>query len=289
MSNQSSQRRISAVSLISIAREPLFHFLIIGAVLFGVFGLVNDDAFRETDSRVVVSAGRIEQMKNIFAKTWQRPPTAQELKGLVDDFVLEEIYYRQAVAMGIDRDDTVIRRRLRQKFEFLTDDMAAAVAPTDQQLAVYLAANADTFLPDTAYTFEQVYINPEQAGIELETNVVELLAALRAGTAEAGGAGLLPSSFSSAPGRVVDGSFGSGFSEKLDELTVGEWQGPVESGLGLHLVRLDFREEGTLPELAEIRPIVEREWANEKRLETRRMINEQLLADYEVVIEWPTE
>jgi hypothetical protein len=86
------------------------------------------------DNKVVVSAGRIEQLENIFIKTWQRPPTANELKGLVDDFILEEIYYRQAVAMGIDRDDTVIRRRLRQKFEFLTDDMAAASTPSDEEL-----------------------------------------------------------------------------------------------------------------------------------------------------------
>ena len=94
--------------------------------------------------------------------------------------------------------------------------------------------------------------------------------------------------FDRAPGRVVDGSFGSGFSEKLDGLSPGDWQGSIESGLGVHLIRLESREEGTLPELAEIRPLVEREWANEMRLDTRRKINEQLLDIYDVVIEWPT-
>jgi len=158
-----------------LLREPLLHFLLIGALLFVVFGLAQDGMTGRMDNQVVVSAGRIEQLENIFTKTWQRPPSPQELKGMIDDFVLEEIYYRQAVAMGIDRGDTVIRRRLRQKFEFLTDDMAAASVPNDEDLASYLAANADAFAIDTTYTFEQVYFNPDQGGekcsprCELET------------------------------------------------------------------------------------------------------------------------
>ena len=272
-----------------ILREPLLHFLLIGTALFVVFGFVNDRTSGNADTQVVVSAGRIEQLENIFAKTWQRSPTEQELKGLVDDFVLEEIYYRQAVAMGIDRDDTVIRRRLRQKFEFLTDDMAAASVPTDDELANYLAANADVFMTDTTYTFEQVYINPDRPGVDLDEYVAEQLSALRAGNVVGGDSALLPTFFDATPGRVVDSTFGSGFSDSLDLLTTGEWQGPVESGLGLHLVRIEARVESALPDLGDIRPLVEREWAHEKRLETRRIINEQLLNEYDVVIEWPTE
>ena len=270
-----------------ILREPLLHFLLIGAALFVVFDIVSGPSRDALDKQIVVSAGRIQQMANIFARTWQRPPTAAELKGLIDDFVLEEIYYRQAVAMGIDRDDTVIRRRLRQKFEFLTDDLAATIEPTEKELAAYLAANPDAFLRDTTYTFEQVYINPDQPGVDLDAHLADQLFALRAGNTTPASTGLLPSHFDAVPARVVDSTFGTGFSENLDALIPGEWQGPVESGLGPHLVLLESRVEGTLPEMAEIRPVVEREWANEKRLETRRMINEQLLKDYEVEIEWP--
>jgi len=261
--------------------------VLIGAALFLLFGLLNDELPGGADDRIVVSAGRIQQFENIFTKTWQRPPTAKELKGLIDDFILEEIYYRQAVSMGIDRDDTVIRRRLRQKFEFLTDDMAAARSPTDDELAAYLTANAAAFFTDTTYTFEQVYINPDRMNIELE--VTAKLAALRAGGTVPGDSGLLPAYFEVTPARVVDGSFGMGFADSLNAIPMGKWQGPVESGLGLHLVRIEERVAGTLPDLADIRPIVEREWANEKRLETRQSINEQLLNDYEVVIEWPAE
>jgi len=271
----------------NILKEPLLHFLLIGAALFIVFGQVNNKMSDGADNQVVVSAGRIEQLANIFAKTWQRPPTAEELKGLIDDFVLEEIYYRQAVSMGIDRDDTVIRRRLRQKFEFLTDDMADAAMPTDDELAAYLADNADVFVRDTTYTFEQVYINPDQPDLALK--VSKQLTALQADNAAIGNPGFLPAYFEHTPAHAVDSSFGSGFSEKLDALPIGDWQGPLESGLGLHLIRIDVRIQGTLPQLDEIRPVVKREWANVKRLETRRIINEQLLSIYDVTIDWPSE
>ena len=272
-----------------LLREPLIHFLLIGAALFVLFGLVTENYSDETDKQVVVSTGRIAQLENIFTKTWQRPPTAEELNGLVDDFVLEEIYYRQAVAMGIDRDDTVIRRRLRQKFEFLTDDVATAITPSDDQLAKYLATNPDIFLRDTTYTFDQVYINPDRRGVDLESHIASQLSALRAGKVVDGDSVLLPTFFDASPSRVVDSNFGSDFSAKLDLLPLGEWHGPIESGIGLHLTRMNTRVKGTVPDLAEIRPIVEREWAHEKRLKSRRLINEKLLNDYDVVIEWPKE
>jgi hypothetical protein len=270
-----------------IIREPLVHFAAIGAALFVLYGLVNDSGLANTDNQVVVSAGRIEQLVSIFHKTWQRPPTADELKGLIDDFVLEEVYYRQAVAMGIDRNDAVIRRRLRQKFEFLTDDMAAAISPTDAELSAYVAQHKQEFKTDTTYTFSQVFINSENA--DIDRVVAETLAGLRNGEAGPQGSGLLPTYFDSASTRIVDSTFGAGFSQSLDDLETGQWVGPVESGLGAHLIVLQERVPGIDPALADIRPIVEREWANEKRAETRQTINETLLANYDVVIEWPTE
>lgn len=272
-----------------LLREPLLHFLFIGAALFVIFDLVNERMTGNADTQIIVSAGRIEQLENIFTKTWQRPPTTQELKGLIDDFILEEIYYRQAVAMGIDRDDTVIRRRLRQKFEFLTDDLAGTAVPSDEDLASYLAANPEAFMRDTTYTFEQVYISSVHPDVDMESYVGSQLSALRDGKKVEGSSGLLPAFFDTTPSRVVDANFGAGFSASLNLLPLGEWQGPIESGLGLHLVRIESRVEGVLPDLAEIRPLVGREWAHQKRIDTRQMINEQLLKDYEVVIEWPAE
>ena len=270
-----------------VFREPLVHFALIGAALFVLYGSVNDSGLASTDKQIVVSAGRIDQLVGIFHKTWQRPPTAEELKALIDDFVLEEVYYRQAVAMGIDRNDSVIRRRLRQKYEFLTDDMAAAISPTDKDLAAYIATNQQRFKEDTTYTFSQVYINPDEA--DADKLITDTLEGLRNGDMGPQGSGLLPAYFESVSARAVNGSFGAGFSQILDDLETGQWTDPIASELGKHLILLQERVPGFVPELADIRPIVEREWANEKRIGTRQTINETLLANYDVIIEWSTE
>jgi len=273
-----------------IFREPLLHFLLIGVGLFFVYRLVNhSDTAGDSDQRIVITAGRIEQLTTAFEKTWQRPATDEELKGLIDEFALEEVYYRQALAMGIDRDDTIIRRRLRQKMEFLTDDVASLVEPSDEELAAYLAEHEDTFRESPTYTFRQVYFDPEKHGDTPRARVAEKLVALRAGQTAVGNASLLPQSFDVATRQVVDGTFGGGFSLQLDELTIGDWQGPVRSGLGLHLIFLETRAEGRLPQLAEIRRVVQREWSNDKRIANHRRVNDRLLAEYEIVIEWPQE
>jgi len=267
----------------SLLREPLLHFVLIGAALFFVYQWVNPGESAETDRQIVVSNGRIEQLTTVFQKTWQRPPTADELKSLIDDYILEEIYYRQAKAMGIDNDDTVIRRRLRQKVEFLTDDAASLVQSSDQELADYLANNSDKFRQSPTYTFEQVYFNPEKHS---KAEVAEELSFLREGK-QVGDVSLLPPSFMDAHRRAVDGTFGTGFSEQLDQLQVGDWQGPIRSGLGYHLIKIQSRSEGRLPSLDQVRPIVEREWSNDKRQEIRKQINDRWLEEYEITVEWP--
>jgi len=284
-----------------LSTEPLLHFLLIGVALFLVYDWVADDerndfASGESGKQIVISAGRIEQLANVFAKTWQRPPNRDELQALIDDFVLEEVYYRQAVAMGIDRDDTIIRRRLRQKMEFLTDDTAALIEPTEEQLAAYLAEHEDRFRESGTYTFLQVYFNPEQHGNDPEAYIAEQLTKLQSedaktasGRIEVGDVSLLPTAFQEAPPRAIDGTFGSGFSEQLDNLEIGQWQGPVTSGLGFHLIRIDSVTKGRLPELSEIRPIVQREWSNERRLAVREETNKSLLQNYDVVIQWPEQ
>ena len=265
--------------------EPLVHFLLIGAGLFVLFGFANKE--EQSESTIVVTSGRIGQLSSLFAKSWQRPPTKEELKALIDDFVLEEIYYRQAKEMGIDRDDTIIRRRLRQKLEFLTDDAASYLEASDEELATYLEENADRFRRDSTYSFRQVFINPEKYGDELTDHIASQLHALQAGEAVVGDSDLLPTRFDSVTTRMVDSSLGLGFTAQLDELDTGKWIGPIESGMGLHLVYLESRISGGLPPFDEVRSAVEREWAHEKRLEMRQQLNEKLRKEYEIIIKWP--
>jgi hypothetical protein len=269
-----------------ILKEPLLHFLLIGAALFAVHAVVNPTTKGAGETAIVVSPGRIEQLAAVFAKTWQRPPTPQELKGLIDDSVLDEVYYRKAVEIGIDKDDTMIRRRLRQKLEFLTDETIALATPSDEDLQRYLSEHADDFRTDPTFTFRQVFFDPGKHRGDPLPEIRAKADELRSGGDVVGDSTLLPDRFVSASSRVIDGTFGSGFAEKLAELAPGGWSDPISSGFGLHLVRIDALTPGELPSLETIRPIVEREWANQRRMEARAAVNAALLEEFEVVIEW---
>lgn len=273
-----------------VLQEPLLHFLLIGVGLFVLYDQLNEDNVEESrPQQIVVSAGRIEQLVGIYTKTWQRPPGPAELKGLIDDFVLEEAYYRQAVEMGLDRDDTIVRRRLRQKLEFLTGDTAALIEPSEEQLQTCLTSHEEAFRESGVWTFDQVCFNPEKHGENPAEWVADQLDAFRSGEVSAGDSNLLPERFELASRRAIAGMFGTEFADQLAQLEAGTWQGPVRSGLGYHLVRIESFREGRLPELNEIRDVVLREWHNEQRLAVRREMNESLLEQYDVVVEWPED
>jgi len=272
-------------------REPLLHFLLIGAALFVAFRFV-DGGRSAAPQEIVVSEARVEALAENFAKTWMRPPTAQEMKGLVDDFIAEEVYYREAIAMGLDRDDTVIRRRLRQKMEFISEDAASTVPPTDAQLQAYLDGHAEKFVRAARLTFQQVFFSSDRRGEAARREAEQLLVELQAGRGpasppESGDPTLLPPAMESATPQDIASTFGSEFAARLDEAPVGQWAGPFESGYGVHVVRVDNREAGQMPTLAEIRPIVEREWTAEQRRRFNEELLEGLRAKYEVRIEGP--
>ena len=210
--------------------------------------------------------------------------------GLVRDHVREEVYCREAMALGLDKDDTVIRRRLRQKMEFVSDDIAAQTEPTDADLTTYLLAHPDAFRVEQRFTFRQVYLNPERHGEHLARDAAQLLAQLnQAGNtidpSALGDAFLLEEQFAAVPGSEVAKQFGESFAETLTGLQPGQWQGPVESGYGVHLVLVSKRTEGRLPELADVRDIVRREWDNARRLEANGKFYQELLKRYTVTIE----
>jgi len=272
-----------------LLREPLLHFLLIGAALFVLYGLLNrgqSGAPRE----IVISEARVEALAENFATVWMRPPTAVELKGLIDDYVAEEVYYREAVAMGLDQDDTVIRRRLRQKMEFISEDVAAATEPTEAQLQAYLEQHADKFALPATLTFQQVYLSPERRREAVRADAEKLLAELQAGRGpadptEAGDATLLPATMEAASPQVIVNTFGEEFARQIDEAAVGQWSGPIESGFGLHLVKVSERVAGSAPSLAEIRPIVLREWQSEQRRALNESFLDTLRSKYEVRVE----
>jgi len=274
-----------------LLREPLFHFLLAGIALFLLYDVIRggeSDAPRE----IVITEARVEALAENFATVWMRPPTPQEIKGLVDDYVAEEIFYREGVAMGLDQDDTVIRRRLRQKMEFIAEDAATAIEPGDEQLQAYLAQHAAKFVSPTEVTFVQVYLNTERRGDSARADAEKLLAELQAGRGpgnpvDAGDPTLLPAGMQAASPQAIANAFGNDFATAIEEAPVGQWSGPLQSGFGLHLVRVDERVAGALPAFEEIRPIVLREWQSEQRTESNERFLDGLRAKYEVRIEGP--
>ncbi|MBP1844162.1 hypothetical protein J2046_002420 [Rhizobium petrolearium] len=271
-----------------LLKEPLVHFFLIALAIFAMHGVVGDKSVPAPDV-IVVTASKIEQMGSVFTKTWQRPPTGRELKGLIDDHVREEILVREALALGLDKDDTVIRRRLRQKMEFLVIDEADAPVPTDAELNVYLNAHPGAFETDPMLAFQQVFLNPERQGDAIARNAASTLEALATvpstDPASLGDVTQLPPVVELTGKTAIAQMFGGEFAEALDKASVGQWIGPVASGFGLHLVRVTERKPGRLPALGDVRAAVMREWANDRRvaLEDRRFA--ELLKRYDVTIE----
>jgi len=276
-----------------LVREPLVHFLLLGAGLFVVAGLMSTGSGADP-GKIVVTTGQIEYLAAGYERAHQRPPSSDELDALIRDWIREEAYYREALALGLDRDDAIIRQRLRQKMEFISDDVAAAAEPTDDDLQRYLDAHADAFRLERRFTFRQVYLNPERHRDALARDATALLAELRKSgvTADVTGLGdafLLEHEFDAFAGSEVAKLFGEKFAAALGTLDTGLWQGPVESGYGVHLVLVRERTDGRIPALGEVRDTVRREWANVRRIESNEAFAQQILRRYAVTIERPSE
>ncbi len=272
--------------------EPLIHFLLLGAALFAVFQYTADPEAEDlsADREIVVTPGRIETLAANFAKVWQRPPSDQELRGLVEDFIKEEIFYREALALGMDRDDTIIRRRLRQKLEFITTDLADQVNPTDTELQAFLEADQETYRIDPVLSFEQIYLDPAQHRDEIE----DVLGSLRVkitnaeSAADLEGLGdrlMIPTSFEGVTVFEIDRTFGRGFGAEIAVLPLDTWSEPLRSGYGLHFVRVSERIDGRQPSLEEVREEVERDWRVDKQKSTTEAFYSALRDRYTITVE----
>ena len=268
-------------------REPLVHFLVLGAGIFLLAALVGESDQDQPD-QIVVSVGQIDRL----VETWQRPPTQAELEGLVEDHIREEILYREALAMGLDRDDTIIRRRLRQKMEFLPQYLVEQAEPTDAELRNYLRENPDAFQVEARVSFQHIYLNLERRGAAAEGDTRRLLADLKANGGPVEPAVLsdpilLPYDLESLSESEVAGMFGQEFTSGLAEIEPGGWTGPVISSYGLHLVRVRERLPARMPELSEVRNTVERDWQFMRRQELDDQFFRSLKERYVIEVQLP--
>ena len=274
---------------LALLREPLLQFLVLGAALFGLFHLVERDK-ADTPTKIVISSARIANLADGFARTWQRPPGQEELQGLVDDYIRDEVFYREGRAAGLDRDDVIIRRRVRQKMEFFAED--SALEPTEQQLADYLASNPERFKTEDRVTFRQIFLSATgRAGtIDNDSKRVANVLAGSDATVETTALGdpfLLGEDFHAVSQSDAAGIFGDGFAKRIATLKKGRWQGPIPSSFGQHFVYISERTPGSVPPLDTVREAVSREWSNARRLEAEQKLYASLRARYEIMIEAP--
>jgi len=283
------------VRKVNLLKEPLFHFLLIGAALFLVYGWRGNSAsvsggqVGKSLAQVVVIRDALEQINSQFEKTWQRPPTDEEQKTLTEDLIRNEIYYREAIAIGLDRDDEVLKRRLRQKMEFIYEDITSWAEPTDADLRAFMKKHREKYLADPLLSFRQVYINTNMRGTGAESDARQVLAELATGgdPDSVGDPTLLEPEIPLSPIWDIRKQFGDEFTKNILELKPGTWAGPVRSGYGLHLVFVKERQNERLPELNEVRETVKRDWLGEKQKELKDAAYAKIRERYTVTVERP--
>ena len=272
-------------------REPLVHFLALGALLFGLYLLVNDDATVETDTRIVVTEADVEWLRQNWIRQWNRPPTAPELQGLVKAHIREEIYYREALALGLEADDTIIRRRLVQKMEFLSEDLALQTEPMEETLRAFFEAHAEDYRLPPRLTFSHIYFNLDRRGEAARQDAAQAMAALQAMTEpplsapERGDGFMLPYDYAAQTPRDIAQQFGQDFAQAMVDLEPGAWRGPITSGFGLHLVRIADRTASDLPDFDQVRDYVQRDFDTARREEMNEAFYATLRDRYDIEVE----
>jgi hypothetical protein len=269
-----------------LLREPLLHFLVIGGVLFGAFYLAKAGN-QPAGDEIVISSGEIASIAAVFGQTWQRAPTKSELDALVGERIRDEVMYRQGLAMGLDKDDAVVRRRIRQKMEFVSD-VSTDVAPTDAELQTFVAEHPEWFRDEARFSFDQVYFPASDEAMPDAGALANLLSGLNSGTVDASAAGspfMAGTDFRDLSKSDVAKTFGDDFAASVDKAAPGQWTGPVTSAYGTHLVRVTGRVEPRDPPFEQVRKAAEREWLHVRKVAANDALYEKLRSRYVVKVE----
>ena len=271
--------------------QPVVHFFALATAIYALNYWLGEEAEQHEAPQITVTQGQIEWMAATWESRWTRPPTKAELQRLVDHHVRETVLYREALAMGLDKEDVVIRRRLAQKIEFLTADLQTIPEPTDAELIAFMEENPEHYAGEDRISFAQVFFDPDQRGdatlADAEAAKAELIAMgqVPQDLAGFGDAFFLETTFDGRPKSQIRKLFGSGFTDPLFGLEQGSWQGPVLSGYGTHLVYVRGVETAVLPALDTVRDKVEKDWADAKRDEMNAQFIDNLISRYDVVVE----
>lgn len=277
-------------------REPLVHFLLIGLVLFAAYGFIQrDQSPDESSNQIVLTPDDIRQLNIYFVSQWKRPPTPEELQAMVEDKIREEVLYREALAMGLDKGDTIVKRRMAQKMEFLAEDVASAREPTTAELKDWFAKNTDLFALPSRISFRHLYFSPDNRGQHAYYDAVKALEKIAEQSEDSKIATSLADQFmfqdyyGDRTPEQLSKEFGPQFAVAVSELNSGSWQGPIESGYGWHLVFVDSVIPGRIPAFEEIEPDVRTAWLGEQKQKARQEAYENIRAKYTVLLPAPPE
>jgi peptidyl-prolyl cis-trans isomerase C len=272
-------------------REPLLHVLLIGFALFVVYYALHPNAGQRQDSnRIVITGDDLAQIRLAWMAQWHRPPTPEEMRNLLDGKMREEVLSREAIALGLDKEDTIIKRRLAQKMEFVMEDASALREPVDDELRRWFAQNAERFATPSLVTFRHLYFSPDVRAAHARDDATEALRKL-AGRPEQppeleglSDPFMFQNFYAERSPDQVAGIFGTSFAQALPKLEQRRWQGPIESGLGWHLVWVESTIPGRIPAFEEVEARVKSEWSDEQRAEAKRKMFDHMKARYRIVL-----
>jgi hypothetical protein len=272
-------------------RDPLVHFVLLGAALFLIWPFISSRV-APPPNLIIISRGQMDRAVEIFVKTHARPPTQDELGGLAEQEIQTEVEYREGMALGLDRDDEIIRRRISQKLRFMIQDVVDEAVPTDADLQRFLDAHRDEFGAEPQIAFSQVYLNPTQHGAALARDAASLLDRLnhadgRLDYAADSDVLPVPNDFEATPLHTVASMFGDDFAASVGRQKPGVWAGPIASGYGVHLVLVRHRIEGAPPQLSQVRAAVLREWQSARRTDANAAAYREMRAKYRIQVDMP--
>jgi len=293
---QSRLRRSFLLKLERWLREPLLHFLLLGLVLFVAYAYFQRGRGGvESSKQIALSLDDLRTMDMYFQSQWHRQPTPNEFQAMVEDKVREEVLYREALAMGLDKDDTIVKRRMAQKMQFLAEDVAAAHEPSTAELKAWFEKNSNKFALPSRYSFRHLYFSPDKRGKDAQADATQVLSKIAGQPEDSKLAASLADQFmfqdyygDRAPDALAK-EFGPQFVVALEKLKPGSWQGPIESGYGWHLVFVDTVIPGRIPAFEEMEPDVKTAWLAEQKKQAWQKAYADMRAKYSVLLPAPSD
>jgi hypothetical protein len=222
-------------------KDPLIHFIVLGGLLFVGASLWGGGT--KPQDEIIITKAAQQHLADLFEITWQRKPNAEELKNLTQEHIKEEIYYREALALGLDENDTIVRRRLRQKLEFMQEDLSSLTPPSETDLRAFFENHKDDYKTDHILSFQQIVVSSKRLNPD-NPQIIQALEKLKSGAIPhtLSKSSLLPVAMKLENEKSIANTFGESFVKEISTLPIGEWQGPITSGFGTHLVNINLNQ-----------------------------------------------